>query len=496
MNVITRKEFLKASLAAGGAALIARSGAAATVSGQGSANGDVRIAIVGLGNKGRAHIHDFNRIAGCRIVALCDVDSMALAKRVDQLDRDNVKVKALSDYRRLLEDPTIDAVVIATPNHWHALMTVWACQAGKDVYVEKPISHSVWEGRQMVEAARKYNRVVQAGTQSRSDEALQEAFAYIRAGNLGRIKWVRGLCYNPRPSIGKTSGPQPVPEGIDYDLWSGPAPLVPPRRNSTKSGPVHYDWHWFWSYGGGDLANQGAHEMDMCRWALGEQGLPAAVMSLGGRFGYEDDAETPNTQIAVLAYETAPLIFEVRGLPRKKGVQAMDSYRGIRIGLTVQCEDGYFAGGAGGGFVYDNDGKRVRLFNSAGGGGHQANFIDVVRSRRLSELRAPVEAGHTSSSLCHLANISYRLGRETATDAMEVAVQEHEPTKDSVARLVEHLEANEITTKDTPVVVGPTLELAEAKEEFNSRRKYDTGFWANTLLRRTYRKPFVMPESV
>jgi predicted dehydrogenase len=506
MKPLTRKEFLKSSLLTGGAVFLAGCSTTAPITSAESAganamgprrspNGDVRIAVVGINTKGNGLIHDFQKVAGCQIVALCDVDSQVLARRAAELDQDNIKVKTYSDYRRLLEDSTIDVVVIATPNHWHALMAIWACQAGKDVYVEKPISHNVWEGRKAVEAAQKYNRIVQAGTQSRSDEALEEVFAYIRAGNLGKIKWVRGLCYNRRASIGKTSGAQAIPSHIDYDLWSGPAPLVPPRRNSSN-GTIHYDWHWFWNYGGGDIANQGAHQMDMCRWALGEQGLPSTVMSIGGRFGYEDDAETPNTQIAVFGYESAPLIFEVRGLPRKQGEQAMDAYRGIRVGLTVECEGGYFAGGAGGGFVYDNDGKRGKQFTSSGGGQHHANFIKAVRSRKPSDLRAPIEGGHVSSSLCHLANISYRLGQNTATDAVKLAVQAHEPTKDAVARLLDHLEANGVATQATPPVVGPSLKLAPGTERFVTSEKYDAGYWANTMLRREYRKPFVVPESV
>ncbi|MGH7959210.1 MAG: Gfo/Idh/MocA family protein, partial [Opitutaceae bacterium] len=419
MKTRTRREFLKTSLAGGSAALLLHHRGAAAVAKSGSANGDIRMAIVGFRGKGAGHIERFRKLPGVRVVALCDVDREVLALNVKKFTDRGEKVAAYVDYRKLLEDSSIDAVAIATPNHWHSLMSIWACQAGKDVYVEKPISHNVWEGRKAVEAAVKYNRIVQAGTQSRSDEALQEAFAYIQAGKLGKIQWVRGLCYKERGSIGKTSGPQQVPSHIDYDLWSGPAPLDPPRRNSPTRGPIHYDWHWFWNYGGGDIANQGIHEMDMCRWVLGQKGFPSAVMSFGGRFGYEDDAETPNTQIAVYDYEPAPLIFEVRGRPRKTGENAMDAYRGIRVGLTVQCEGGYFAGGANGGGVYDSAGKKMKQFSSSGGEGHGANFIAAMRSRKTSDLTAPVEVGHVSSALCHLGNISYRLGKNTANEAIK-----------------------------------------------------------------------------
>lgn len=493
----TRKEFLKASLAAGGAALIARSRVAAAVAPKGSPNGDVRLAIIGCRGKGASHIKDFLKVEGAKIVALCDVDSEVLAKHVQAFALRNEKVETYRDVRKLLENPNIDAVVIATPNHWHSLMTVWACQAGKDVYVEKPVSHNVWEGRKCVEAAAKYQRIVQAGTQSRSAEELHQAIAYIRAGNIGKIKWARGLCYKPRETIGRTSGPQPVPASIDYDLWSGPAPLVPPRRNSAKNGSVHYDWHWFWNYGGGDIANQGIHQMDLCRWALGQEGLPPSVMSIGGRFGYEDDAETPNTQICVYNYEPAPLIFEVRGLPRKAGMRAMDAYRGRSVGVVIQCEGGYFAAGeSGGGFIYDNDGKQMQPFTGPGGGAHQKNFIAAVRSRKQSDVFAPIEGGHISSALCHLGNISYRLGADQATDAIKEAVKASETTSDSLARMLDHLEANQVATKTVPAVVGPLLTLTPGKEEFAAKERFDTGFWANTMLRREYRKPFVVPELV
>jgi predicted dehydrogenase len=462
----------------------------------GSPNGDVRIGIVGLNGKGGHHIQVFLTVPGAKIVALGDVDQQVLARRAQELGKVGVKVAVYSDYRRLLEDASIDAVVIATPNHWHALMAIWACQAGKDVYVEKPVSHNVWEGRKIVEAAAKYGRVVQVGTQSRSDPALAEAFAGIRSGRLGKIQWVRGFCYKQRSSIGRTSGPQPISEAVDYDLWTGPAPLVPLRRSSRGSGSVHYNWHWFWHYGGGDLANQGIHEMDMCRWALGESGLPAAVRSFGGRFGYVDDAETPNTQVTVLHYGSAPLIFEVRGLPTKSGMKAMDAYRGVRVGLVVQCEHGYFAGGAGGGAYYESEGKKIQSFSGPGGGGHQANFIAAVHSRKSADLAAPIEGGHVSSALCHLGNISFRLGKELRQSEVRAEFAADSLQTDSLGRMLEHLTANGVDVERVSTVVGPVLDLAPGTEAFVSRKKYDLGFWANTMLRRDYRPPFVVPERV
>ncbi|MBI5691523.1 MAG: Gfo/Idh/MocA family oxidoreductase [Verrucomicrobia bacterium] len=495
MHTWSRRRFLtRSALAAGAAGLLRPRPAVAAASG-GSPNGNVRVAIVGFNGKGGAHIKAFQKMSGVTLAALCDVDSRLLARGAAELEKNRIKVATYTDYRKLLESREVDAVVIATPNHWHALMAIWGCQAGKDVYVEKPVSHNVWEGRKIVEAARRYGRIVQTGTQSRSDAALAEAFAEIQAGKYGRIQWARGLCYKPRPSIGKSSGPQLVPSHIDYDLWSGPAPLVPPRRNSSN-GTVHYDWHWFWNYGGGDIANQGIHEMDMCRWVLGEPGLPPAVVSYGGRFGYDDDAETPNTQVAVYAYARAPLIFEVRGLPRRTGERAMDAYRGSRVGLVVQCEHAYFAGGAGGGAFYDAEGKKLKAFSGPGGGEHQANFIAAVRSRRESDLAAPIEGGHLSSALCHLGNISYRLGQNRDNPAIREAMAGDANAGDSFARMLEHLTANAVDVNKTPTVLGPRLALAPGTETFATKERFDAGFWANTMLRRDYRAPYVVPEQV
>ena len=315
MKPINRRNFLKTSaLVGGGIALSAHSWGQVT-----GANGDVRVAVIGMNGRGKNHVASLSAIKGVRIAALCDPDTKVLDKARTLPGIDATEVRTYRDMRELFAATDIDAVTIATPNHWHSLAGIWACQAGKDAYVEKPVSHTVWEGYQLAATAKKYNRVVQAGMQIRSGEGLQEAVEWVRAGNLGKITASRGLCYKRRDSIGKTSGPQPIPATIDYDLWTGPADLVPPYRNSKKNGPVHYEWHWFWNYGNGDVGNQGIHQMDVARWFLGEAGLPRHSFSIGGRLGYVDDGETPNTQVIVLDYKTAPLIFEVRGLPAKPG---------------------------------------------------------------------------------------------------------------------------------------------------------------------------------
>ncbi|MDB5171359.1 MAG: Inositol 2-dehydrogenase, partial [Phycisphaerales bacterium] len=335
---ISRRSVLKRTAAT--AAALGLSGLSARAYSQvvGS-NEDIYIGVIGFNQRGTSHINAWKEIPGVRLVALCDADEKVLNKGFDQAMKrrppttrpatqpaGEVSTSAKEekrekpekpiytpdkyrDLRKLLDSRHIDAISTATPNHWHSLITIWACQAGKDVYVEKPVSHNVWEGRKAVEAARKYNRIVQAGTQNRSNAAITEAFAWVREGNLGKVLIARGLCYKRRGTIGKVDSTPPVPKSINLDLWCGPSPLEAPHRKQ-----FHYDWHWFWDTGCGDIGNQGIHEMDKSRWALGKNTLAPRVMSIGGRFGYDDDGQTPNTQFAVHDYGDSLLIFEVRGL--------------------------------------------------------------------------------------------------------------------------------------------------------------------------------------
>ena len=488
-QTVSRREFMVKSVAGGVTALGAL--AAPAWARPIGANDDIRVAVIGVRGQGNYHIRLYGKVPGVRLVALCDIDQAVLEKRAGELSAQGVQVAKYTDVRKLLENKDIDAVSIAAPNHWHSLMAVWACQAGKDVYCEKPVSHNVWEGRRLAEAAARHNRIVQAGTQSRSDEALIELAAYLRSGQIGKILRARGFCYKPRPSIGKVAGPQPIPQGVDYNLFCGPAPLEPLRRAQ-----LHYDWHWVWATGNGDIGNQGIHEMDMCRWMLGEDTLPSRVFSFGGRFGYDDDAETPNTLVSVLDYPTAPIIFEVRGLPAKSGANYMDHYRGVRIGISIECEQGYFTGGGGGGIVYDNDGKRIKALPSAGGGDHIPNFVRAVRSRKPGDLKAPILGGHLSSALCHLGNISYRLGAEAPFADLKAQTASRADVAETVERVGSHLEANGIDLAQARPTVGPVLEFQPGDERFASGSEYDMGAWANRLLKDSYRQPFVVPEKV
>jgi len=474
-------------------------GVAMTLAAPGSrvlgANNDIRIGIVGVGGQGSGHIGYFNEKKGVRVVALCDADQNHLQSQAKNFEKKyNQKVEQYADVRKLLENKNIDAITSATPNFWHALVTVWACQAGKDVYIEKPVSHNIWEGRKAVEAARKYNRIVQTGTQKRSSEAHPAAYEWMRQGNLGAIKWVRSLCYKARYEgtngfVEGTNGPIPVPPGVDYNLWCGPADMEPLRRKE-----LHYHWHWVWNTGNGDLGNQGIHEMDLGRWALGDPKLAPRVMSFGGRFRVNDAGETANTQIVFFDYKPAPLIFEVRGLARKKGDKAMDVWRrtGTNIGVVVQCENGYWAAGDGGGYVWENNDQRTdKRFIGGGGGGHHQNFIDAVRSRKVSDLNADIEKGHFSSALCHMGNISYRLGKKMSVSEARSAI-ENEYLLDSFDRMIEHLKVNEVDLEKELITMGPMLTMDPEQEKFVG----EGSDWANMYLKRNYREPFVVPDKV
>jgi predicted dehydrogenase len=413
-----------------------------------------------------------------------------LRSGVTRLSKDGGQVEGFQDIRKLLDYKNLDIVTIATPNHWHSLAAIWAIQAGKDVYVEKPVSHNVWEGRKVVEAARTHGRIVQTGTQSRSNTGMREAIQYIHDGQLGKIKLVRGLCYKRRPSIGKVDGKQPVPQGVDLDLWCGPAPLNDEPLMRKK---FHYDWHWIWATGNGDLGNQGIHQMDISRWALGVDHLSPRVWSLGGRFGYVDDGQTPNTQIVYHDYDKAPLIFEVRGLPAKPAAEGaketMDNLKGASVGVIIECEGGTMViGSYSAAVVFDKEGKEIKKFK--GDASHYDNFLKAVHSRKYTDLNADILEGHLSSALCHTGNISYRLGNETPTKKILGKIKSDADASESFGRMLEHLKINEVDLDKTRATLGPVLTMDPKTERFKGNSK------ANALLKRNYRKPYVITDMV
>jgi len=490
MSKLSRRDFMKGTLATGAAMAMLSPNSRVL-----GANNRLRVAVIGTGGQGWGHMRYFSDIEGVEVVAICDADRAYTEDRANRLEKITGKrPKTYVEMREIFDDKNIDAITSATPNHWHSLLTIWACQAGKDVYIEKPVSHNVWEGRKMVEAARKYDRIVQTGTQKRSSEAHMAAFEWINRGSLGDVKWVRSLCYKARFEgtngiVNGTNGPNPVPETVDYNLWCGPAEMEPLRREQ-----LHYKWHWVWNTGCGDLGNQGIHEMDLGRWALGDPKLAPRVMSFGGRFRVNDAGETANTQIVFFDYKPAPLIFEVRGLPRNKGSRSMDGWRrtGTNIGVVVQCENGYWAAGDGGGWIWDNDNKRTdRQIGGGGGGGHHQNFIDAVRSHKVSDLNADIEKGHYSSALCHMGNISYRLGKKMSVREARNSI-DNEYVMDSFVRMLEHLKVNEVDLEKEPITMGPMLTMDPNIEKFVGEHSE----MANMYVKRNYREPFVVPDKV
>jgi predicted dehydrogenase len=381
------------------------------------ANDRVRIGVCGLRGRGKDHIDAFSRLPNVEIAALCDVDDTILRKRREEVGG---SVRTFADVRRLLEDPQIDAISIATPNHWHALIAIWACQAGKDVYVEKPCSHNLWEGRQLVRAAQKYRRIVQHGTQSRSAPAMIEAIKHVRSGTFGGIYLARGLCFKRRETIGHAAS-EAVPRGVDYDLWTGPAPLKPFTPNR-----FHYNWHWNWDTGNGDLGNQGVHQVDAARWGLGV-GFPDRVSAMGGHFMFDDDQETPNTLACTFVFDEPDgsrkmMEFGVRHWITNGeagfGRGGLFS-RHNAIGAIFYGSKGYLAAGNEDSFSYESwlGSDQAAGPHGKSGNDHFANFINCVRSRNAADLRAPIEEGHVSCGLVHLANASYRLGRSLRFDA-------------------------------------------------------------------------------
>jgi predicted dehydrogenase len=442
------------------------------------ANAQLRVAVIGVKGRGREHLSGFAGKNGCIITTVCDCDTQFADAASKQVEKAQGKApKFEQDLRKVMDDKNIDIVSIATPNHWHALAAIWAMQAGKDVYVEKPVSHNVSEGRRIVEAARKYNKICQTGTQSRTNAGMKQAIDYVRSGKLGKVTLARGLCYKPRGTIGKTDGEQALPKTIDYDLWCGPAPKNPLRRKN-----LHYDWHWTWDYGNGDLGNQGIHEMDKARWGLGKNEMPRSVLSLGGRFGYTDDGETANTQICLFDYGDSQLIFEVRGLPTK-------DLLGAKVGNIFYGTEGYVVCPS-----YDTgvvlSPKLDKLETFKGGGDHFGNFVKAVRSRKTTDLNADILEGHLSSALCHLGNISYRLGKQEPFSVAARASGENKETLDTLTRMQEHLKENKQPVEDGQVRVGRKLLLDSQKESFVNDKE------ADAMLTREYRKGFEVPAKL
>jgi predicted dehydrogenase len=480
MNKWTRRTFLKGTVGVAACSVLTRVARA-------DVNSQIRVATIGLNGRGKNHLDAFKD----NLVVLCDCDQDVLGRRAAEFEKkSNRKLETVTDYRKLLERSDIDAVSIATPSHSHSVIAIAAAAAGKHVYCEKPVSQYVWEGRQLANAARHYDRLIQCGTQARSSEAIQQAVQYVRDGKLGKLKYVVGTCYKPRPSIGKLDQPLTIPASVDYDLWCGPAAQVDLYRPK-----FHYDWHWDFNTGCGDIGNQGIHQVDVARWFLGEAALAPRVVSVGGRLGYEDAGNTPNEQIVLYDYPTAPLLFEVRGLPKSKAAQktsqewesSMDRFLESQVGVIVQCENGHICstGDYAVAQAFGPDGQEIEKWH--GGGDHFKNFLDAVRSGRREDLHAEVLEGHISSALCHIGNISHRLGEKRTVADISSQIGDHPVLRESFDRMVGHLKANEVDVDGAALTAGPWLEMDPAREQFTC----STG--ANHLLRREDRPAFAVP---
>ncbi|OHB75040.1 MAG: hypothetical protein A2W31_03995 [Planctomycetes bacterium RBG_16_64_10] len=473
--VITRRQFITRSVAA----TAAFSAPAVASSRALRANDEIRLGIIGLGGRGtHAHVPGFQNQDGVTVVAVSDPDRQRLAAAAAMIEaKYGHKVTPYEDMRALLDRTDIDAIGNATQNYWHGLSTIWACQAGKHVYVEKPLSHYIWEGQQMVHAARKWNRLVQIGTQRRSQASVAEAIQWIQAGHLGKILYVTAFANKRRSSCGKRDTPLPIPDHVDYDLWCGPAQQVPIYRDRLQ-----YDCSFDWNTGDGESCNQGVHEVDVARWCLNENQLPKRVMTIGGRFLFNDACDVPNTQIIYYDFATAPLLYEVHNLSCGKGSDDAPQFRGERVGVIVDCEGGSVSLYEG--KAWDHQGQQIRAFT--GGGDHFVNFIQAVRSGRREDLTADVEQGHISTAVCHAGNISYRVGQVAPLPAQRSAVAGIPTWEQMHDRFVTHLRGHEIDVDSA--TLGPWLEIDHQNECFKEHAQ------ANQLAHGFYRPPYLVPE--
>lgn len=429
-----RRHLLRSSAFAGTFSLLAPFARAA------GANGELRVVVIGVKGRGGAHINAVLGHPKARLVGLCDVDSDQLDRKVTELgQRHKLKgLKTYKDFRKVCEDKDVDAVCIATTNHTHALIALTAAAHGKHAYLEKPVSHNVWEGQKLAEGQKKYGTIITHGFQRRSETSWIEAFDYLSQGSLGKLTLARGFCYKPRKSIGKVAAPVAPPKTVDYDLWSGPREMLPIRRAQ-----FHYDWHWQSPYGNGDLGNQGPHQLDVCRWALGDpMSLPPAVLSIGGRYGYDDDGDTANTQILYIDQKPAPILFEVRGLPKKdlNWKEGMPDFRGVSLGNIIEYEGGALLGGHNSNCkIVDKNGETIKSFQ--GGKDHIQLFIDACLSGKQDPTHS-AENGHHSSALAHIGTHALTLGKETSPEQITASLKDHPLISEAFDRMMAHFEAN------------------------------------------------------
>ena len=486
MSQQNRRIFLQQAAVGAAAATFAISGTKASGRVIG-ANDRIRLGVAGIKGRGGSHIESFAKMEDVDVTYLIDPDSRLFASRVKQVeDRGGNTPKCVQDIRHALEDKELDAVSIASCNHWHSLLTFWSCEAGKDVYVEKPCSHNVFEGRQCVTIARKNGRIVQHGTQSRGSSSWARQVAAIASGKYGKLLVSKAYASKPRWSIGFKEPKDPPPE-LDFNLWLGPAPKQPYHENI-----VHYNWHWFWDFGNGEIGNQGVHQMDIARWAIPGGTLPKSVISLGRRWVNEDDfrdqAETPNLQLTVMDFGGTLLVFEVAGLCGREGKVSGQKIPG-RVDNEFYLEAGVIRGGR---FYPNGSDKAESLVDvpvTMPPGDVFANFIHAMRTRNPKDLHADILDAHYSSACCHLGNISYRLGKEVPGTTAPVGLPDNPQVAESLQALKTQLkDALDLDWTKTTYQMGVQLDFDPEKEEFIGNDR------ANQLLTRDYREPFVVPN--
>jgi len=492
---MTRRQFIKRSTfaaAAIGFPMVVPS----TVFG---ANNKICVAVIGLGGRGsRTHVNGMACQNDVEVVAICDPDRGRLNNAAGNIkDRYKRDVDKYIDMRDIMKRTDIDVVCVANQLYWHGLSTIWACQAGKHVYVEKPLSHFIWEGRQVVNAARKHKCIVQCGTQHRSAGAVRDAIKWTRQGHLGKIKQITCFAVKPRKSIGKRDKPLVIPESIDYELWCGPAKKLPIYRNRLQ-----YDCRYDWNTGDGETVDQGVHELDVARWWLGEKAMPRRTMSIGGRFMWDDAGQAANAHIMYYDYPTAPVIHEMYNIKapafvdglnffKTKGTRDEANLRRGPYGLIVYCEEGSILTQA---YLpdricvaYDRKGKEIKVFNGRGGGAkHILNFTEAVRSGKREHLNAEIEQGHISTASAHTSNISYRLGEVASVKKQLAQIDGLPGFNESFGRLQVTLKGHGIDPNTA--TLGPWLEVDRKNECFRNNDR------ANKLVRGSYRESFNVPN--
>ncbi|MFM1903053.1 MAG: hypothetical protein RLZZ440_953 [Planctomycetota bacterium] len=483
----TRRDFLEQAFGMAATAIAtvpAASNAADQSPRESGPNDAIRVAVIGVNGQGGGHLNEWMANRDCRLVAVCDCDPNAFAKQEKRFRDKNYPLPEYEqDVRRLLDRKDIDAVSIATPNHWHAVMAVWAMQAGKDVYVEKPCSHNVEEGRVITQWARKLGRMCQMGVQSRSMPGMRQTIDFVRGGGVGPVKVAHALCYKRRKSIGLVATPVPLPDGIDFDLWAGPAPAERPIRER-----LHYDWHWNHLTGNGDLGNQNPHELDKARWGLGQQTLPKRVVSLGGRLGYVDNGDVANSQLTIFQWDDCLLISDVRGLEIKTPVTFDLAAEPLRVGNIWWGTEGYVvAPNYTSGAAFDYDGKQLGAWSGGSYQQHFANFVKAIKSRRHEDLHLDIEDGHLSSALAHLGNVSWALGKPVEPGARPPLAADEQHVRQTLASFTAHLAENEVDFDVTPLSLGRLLKIDPTTERSDDPQ-------ANRLFSRDYRKGFELPR--